>query len=287
MRNAMILVAGLFAGVALPAHAAELRELCPDRPGLNTPPCIVDAGHLLVEGGTAYSHDRNRDTVDDEQDYGELTLRLGVTRRVEVLAGWTAHVRLRSRDRASGEVTRARGGDDLLFGAKIALTDPDAKDGVHVSVQPFATAPMGKDGIGADGWTQGIIVPVAFDLPGDFKVQLSPEIDRVPDSDARGHHGVYTGVVGLGHKIGPFDAQVELFASRDDDPGARSTQVVADANLALGHRRPPAARWRGRRRPQPRRARRARCNRRRATVLKGRAARYFSAAASPGANSAP
>ena len=217
---------------AAPAGAAELRELCADRPGLGTPPCIVDAGHVLIEAGVAYTYDRNRDTVDSEQDYGELTLRLGVTRRVELLAGWTAHTRLRSRDRATGIVARARGGDDLLFGAKLALTDPDAKGGVAVAVQPFATAPTGSDGIGAGAWTQGIIVPVQFDL-GDFEVQLSPEVDRLPDTSGGGHHASYTGVVGVGHKLGPFDAQVELFANRDDDPGARATQVIADVNLAL------------------------------------------------------
>ena len=217
---------------AVPAGAAELRELCPDRPGLNTPPCIVDAGHVLVEAGLSYTHDRNPDSIDSEQDYGELNVRFGVTRRVEVLAGWTAHTRLRSHNRASGAVTRARGGGDLSFGAKLALTDPDAKDGVAVSVQSFATAPTGSDGIGAGAWTQGVIVPVKFDL-GSFEIEMSPEIDRLPDTTRGGHHAAYTGVVGVGRKLGPLDAQIELYASRDDDPGARATQAIADVNLAL------------------------------------------------------
>ena len=229
----MRLVMLLIMLAAAPGGAAELRELCPDRPGLNTPPCIVDAGHVLVEAGLAYRHERNRDSIDDRQDYGELTVRAGVTRRSEIILGWTAHTRLRSRDRATGDVSRFRGGGDLLLGAKVALTDPDAKDGVAVSVQPFATAPTGSDGIGAGAWTQGVIVPVKFDI-GGVEVELSPEVDRVADSLARGHHAVYTAVAGAGHKLGPFDAQVEVYVSRDDDPGARVTQAIADANLALG-----------------------------------------------------
>ncbi len=217
---------------AAPAGAADLRELCADRPGLGTPPCVVDAGHVLVEAGLAYGHDRNRDSIDSEQDYGELNVRLGVTRRAEAFVGWTAHTRLRSRDRLSGAVARARGSGDLLFGAKLALTDPDAEGGVAVAVQAFATAPTGKVDIGEDGWTQGLIVPIQFDL-GDWEIELSPEVDRLPDSGGGGHHAVYTSVVGFGHKLGPLDAQVELYASRDDDPGNRTTQAIAAFNLAL------------------------------------------------------
>ena len=48
--KALLAVAALLA--ATPALADDqLRELCSERPGLNTPPCIVDKGHLQVEVG--------------------------------------------------------------------------------------------------------------------------------------------------------------------------------------------------------------------------------------------
>lgn len=218
--------------LAAPAGASELRELCPDRPGLNTPPCIVDKGHFLVEAGLAYSQDRDANIINSEQDYGELNFRFGLTRRVEAFVGWTAHTRFRIRDRAGAVLSGSQGIGDVLFGTKLALSDPDAKKGIAVSIQPFATAPTGNNGIGAGAWTQGIILPIKFSL-GGFEVQLSPELERFRDKLNGGHHAVYTGVVGVGHTFGPFDVQVELYASRDDDSGSRTTQTIADLNLAL------------------------------------------------------
>ena len=218
--------------VASPAAAADLRDLCPDRPGLNTPPCIVDKGHLIVETGVAYTHDQSQGIGTDTGDYGELTVRYGVTDRVELVGGWTAYEHVRVRDRASGLTARTHGTGDLLFGVKAALTDPDGK-GLAVSVQPFTTAPTGTGGVGAVRWTQGVIVPIKLELPADFELQMSPEIDRLPNNTDGGHHAAYTGVIGLGHKLGPFDAQVEAYVSHDDDPGARSTMAIADVNLAL------------------------------------------------------
>src|SRR5262249_7615693 len=55
MSNNHRLSAALFLALAssAPAAADGLRDLCTDRPGLGTPPCIVDRGHLIVETGIA------------------------------------------------------------------------------------------------------------------------------------------------------------------------------------------------------------------------------------------
>ena len=43
----------LFCASATIAHADQLRDLCPDRPGLGTPACTVDKGRVLLEVGLA------------------------------------------------------------------------------------------------------------------------------------------------------------------------------------------------------------------------------------------
>ena len=223
-----LLIAVLLSG---PAAAAELRELCPERPGLGTPPCIVDRGHLQFETGVAdYQRDRTVDTDTQTWRAGEGVLRYGVTDSLEVAAGWTAYTDIRTRDRASGEAQRARGVGDLRLGLKQSLANPDGK-GVSVALLPFVTAPTATGGVGASGWTQGLIVPVSVDLPGDFSFELAPEIDRLPNTQQRGHHAAYTGVIGLARSFGAVELQAEFYASRDDDPGARTTQAIADLNL--------------------------------------------------------
>ena len=217
---------------ASPAAAADLRDLCPDRPGLGTPSCIVDKGHVLVELGLG-SWERSHDDASVTHEFigGDVLARVGVTDGLEAFAGWTAYGHDRVRDRAAGTVARSHGTGDVIFGVKQSLLSPGG-DGTSVAVQVFVTAPTGTNGFGADGSTQGILLPVQFDLGGDFALALSPEVDRLPDTLRDGHHAAWQNVVGLSREFGKVTVAAELLAVRDDDPGARTTQVEADLNLA-------------------------------------------------------
>lgn len=218
--------------LAAPAGAADLRAFCPDRPGYDTPACIVDKGHVVVEAGLgAWSRQHDSATVTHSFEAGELLARVGVTDRMEVFGGWTAYGQDRERDRATGMVQRDRGPSDISFGVKQSLLNPGG-DGTSIAVLAFATAPTGTGGQGAAGWTQGIIVPVDFELSSGFQLSLSPEIERVPDTVRSGHHARWTGVAGLSHEFGKFTGGIELVGIRDSDPGNRSTQAIADLNLA-------------------------------------------------------
>lgn len=226
----LLLAAALLA--AGPAMADELRDFCPTRPGLDTPPCIADRGHVIVELGLG-SWERSHDATSITHEFigGDVLARLGVTDRLEVFAGWTAYGRDRVRDRLTGGVAHSHGTGDVALGLKQSLLSPGG-DGTSVAVQAFVTAPTGTNGFGADGWTQGVLVPVSFDLGHDFALAFTPEVDRLPDTLRSGHHLAWQGVGGLSRKFGKVTAGAELLVNRDDDPGTRTTQVIADANLA-------------------------------------------------------
>ncbi len=225
-----LLLAALLA--ATPALAGDLRDLCPDRPGLDTPPCIVDKGHVLVEAGLGdWQHDRTATTVTDTVTAGDLLARVGVTDHLELFAGWTAYGHERVRDRPSGTIRRRHGTGDVTLGFKQSLLNPGG-DGASIAVQGFVTAPTGTSGFGAGGWTEGILVPLRFALPAGFTLALTPEAERSANTQRRGHHAQWTMVGGIGHDLGQVSAQVELLVSRDDDPGARTTQALAGLNLS-------------------------------------------------------
>ena len=228
--KALILAAALLA--AAPAVAADLRDLCPDRPGLGTPPCIVDKGHVVVEVGVG-SWERSHDafSITHELTGGDLLARAGVTDSLEAFAGWTAYAHDRVRDRASGTVDKSHGTGDVIFGLKQSLLSPSGER-TSVAVQVFATAPTGTNGFGAGGWTQGVLVPVQFDLGSNFSLFLTPEADRLPDTQRGGHHALLQNVVGLGRQFGRVNAEVELLLNRDYDPGDHTSQAIADVNLA-------------------------------------------------------
>ena len=217
---------------ATPALADDLRDLCPDRPGQGTPPCIVDKGHVIVEVGVAaFEHDKQSDSITNSFTGGDVTARLGLTDRLEVLAEWSAYNRVHQRDRATGATTTDHGVGDVLLGFKYSLANPDGK-GVSVAVQPFATAPTAKSAIGAGGWTQGVQLPVSVDLTEALQLGLTPAVERLPDSLGGGHHAFYSLVTELDRAFGPTTIGVELYASRDTDPGAHETQASVDLTLA-------------------------------------------------------
>lgn len=219
--------------LASPAAAQDLRDLCPTRPGLGTPTCIVDKGHVLAELGLAdWTRERDTTSRTDTVLAGDTLLRLGIDDRSEIQLGWTAYGHVRTLDRPSGQVDRTGRIGDVALAYKHSLAYPDGK-GFSIAVQPYATLPIGRRPIGAGTWSAGLIVPVAQDLGEVVSLQFSPEIDAAPDDDGAGRHLAYGGVAGLGIALNEaVSSAFELSAFRDDAPGAHATELLAAASLA-------------------------------------------------------
>src|SRR3954463_12746112 len=148
---------------AAPARAAQLRELCPDRPGLGTPACTMDPGHIQIELGLG-DWTLTRQGADREDDFatGDVLLRYGLTSRLEMQVGWTAFTHVRTR---SGTlVAHDHGVGDLTIALRQNLHNADGS-GFSVALMPYATLPTGSGGIGAGDWGAGILVPMSYELP--------------------------------------------------------------------------------------------------------------------------
>jgi hypothetical protein len=225
MRIALLaLSAALIAGSA---HAQALRDFCADRPGKATPPCILNAGHVQLEVGLADAVFRRSPGVhEDAYTIGAAEIRFGLTRRVEVEAGWSPLIV----DRLRGAGRRTGAGDAVL-GMRGALTDPDA-DGAAVSVQGFVTAPTATHGLGAGGWAGGLRLPASIPLGPNTNLGLTPEVDVVRDAGGGGTHVAWTGVAGVSQAFGPTTLGAEIWGQIDDDPAGEIRQASADFTAA-------------------------------------------------------
>ena len=214
-------------------HAQDLRDLCPTRPGLGTPTCVVDKGHVLAELGLAdWTHEHDAGSRTDTVLAGDTLLRLGIDEMSEMQLGWTAYGHVRSADRASGQIDRTGRIGDVMLAYKRSLANPDGK-GFSIAVQPYATLPVGRQPIGAGTWSAGLIVPMAKDLTDTVSLQFSPEIDAAPDDGDAGRHLAYGSVAGIGIAFSQaVSSAFELSAFRDDAPGGHSTELLAAASLA-------------------------------------------------------
>ena len=218
--------------IAGPSAATGLRELCPDNPGKATPPCIVDVGHIQVETALVdWSRDRRPGLATDNIAFATSEIRYGLTRTLEVEVTIAPFDTSTTHDRTTGTRTHLSGFGDMRLGLRQSLMNPDGK-GVSLAAAPFVILPTGKNGIGTGGWSAGLLLPLAAELPGGFGFAATPEIDWSVDASGGGHHATYTGVVALTHAVGAVQAGAELWASRDDDPAVAVTQASIDLTLA-------------------------------------------------------
>jgi Putative MetA-pathway of phenol degradation len=229
MKSAPILPA--LAALALAATAArseELRDFCPDRPGLGTPACTIDSGHFDVELGIAdWTLDKAPETRTDTVEAGQLLVRIGLTDSLEAQLGWTAFGHVRTRDRSTGSVDHGSGIGDLTLALRQNLVSPDGS-GFSLAVMPFAALPTGGAEIGAGDWSVGLLVPLSYDLGGGVQLGLTARAEAAADEDRDGRHLAYGAVAGLSVPLtDALGATLEIAAGRDEDPSGHSTEWLA------------------------------------------------------------
>jgi hypothetical protein len=229
-RAARHLIAAALALGCAPARA-EGRDFCPDRPGLNAPPCIIDTGRVAVEVSVVdWTRDRQGGARADTVLVGDTLVRAGLTDTVEALFGWTAYGHVRVRQGAA--VTKESGVGDVSLGLKANLRNPDGS-GASVAVQAYATLPTGGRAIGAGTWSAGVLLPVSFDLGRGLSFVATPELDAAANQSGSGRHLAWGSAAGLELDLSDdvtLAGEVQII--RDRDPGGRTTQALSEASLA-------------------------------------------------------
>lgn len=235
------------------AEAEELRDFCPDRPGLGTPACIIDRGHVAAELGLmAWTLNREPGSRTDAFLVGDLLVRYGITDSLETQIGWTAFGDVRARSGDIVEHNSATG--DVLVAIRQSVRNPDGS-GLAIALMPQMTLPTGGSIIGAGDWSAGLLLLTSSELPDGFQLGFTATVEASVDSDGDGRHLSYGGIVGLDLPVGEsVGSTIEFSARRDRDPiGAVSellggisaswspadlVQVDAGANIGLNRNSP-------------------------------------------------
>ena len=214
------------------AAAQDLRDFCPDRPGLGTPACTIDKGHAAVELGLGdWTLDRQDGERTDTVIAGDLLVRYGLADRLELQIGWQAFGWERQRD-ATGSVERRTGTGDVRLALRRNLSNPDGS-GFAAAVMPYVTLPTGRAPIGEGDWTAGMLVPLSYEIGKDMHVAFTGEIDAAADEQGDGHHLAYSGVLGLDLPLSEdVSFTAEIAAERDEEEGQRSTELRSGLSLA-------------------------------------------------------
>lgn len=208
------------------ARAGTLRDLCPDRPGLGTPPCTIDPGHIMIELGLGdWTLTRQGGEREDDLATGDLLVRYGLTSNLEMQVGWTAYTHIRTR--SGNLVQRTGGAGDVTIALRRNLHNPDGT-GFSLALMPYATLPTGRDGIGAGDWGAGLLVPMTWQLPHGVTLDLTSEADAAVDGDGHGRHLAYSEIFGVDLAVtSKIGATAELEVAHDEDPAGHSSPLLA------------------------------------------------------------
>ena len=116
------------------------------------------------------------------QTWGQLTLRYGVRRRVEIFGGWDGL----SLDRVSvlGQSRIIAGGNDLRLGAKFALLMEEAH-GLTLTIAPAWSFPIGSEEFTSGSQDPSFRVLWARSLPRDWSISGNLLWSRLSDATSR------------------------------------------------------------------------------------------------------
>jgi len=220
--------------ITTPAWAEDkLRDLCAERPGLDTPACTVDPGHLQIELGAGdWTLDRNAVSRTDSIAIGQMSARYGIGGSTEIRFGWDGYGHVRVRDRTTGAIDRSAGGGDISVGLKQNVSSPSG-DGFSAALVPYGTIPIGRKDIGTGDWGAGLLAPLSYVLTERLTLEMTPEIDAAVNDSGHGRHTAYGSAAGLGIKLSEkWSMSIEGQVIRDRDPSGHSSQALGGTYIA-------------------------------------------------------
>jgi hypothetical protein len=215
-----------------PVPTDQMRSFSTDRPTKSNVPYTVDAGHFQYETDLVnFTHQVIGSAHTDTILVPNPTFKVGVTNNVDFevnvpIAG------VQTFGSSTAPSSTIWGIGDTFVRAKANLWGNDGGSSAAALI-PYVKAPSAPLGIGNGAVEEGLIAPVAFSLPNNFTILLVPEIDALKDSVDEGRHANFVFDVNLSREvIKNVTAYAEFWASYDDDPVIKTTQLSFDTALA-------------------------------------------------------
>ena len=184
---------------------------------------------MIETGIVSLTRDADPETVTSTLTFADSVVRVGVDDKTEVQAGLTGYARARSRDRASGEITREGGVGDAYLAVRHGLAGPNGP----AAIEGFVTLPTGRSPAGAGDWGAGMLLSFNHDLSHGFQLALTPELDAAVNASGSGRHLAFGGVAGVSHALGKaLSATGEISAFEDRDPSGHAFDARVAGSLA-------------------------------------------------------
>lgn len=182
-----------------PKPEADLRELSTDRPDTTESPYTVDAGHYQFEWEMLSAGRDKEAGVRTETWSSSVNLKAGLTDDIDAQLVLEPYTYVRTKENGATQTTE--GTNDTEFRLKINMWGNDGGD-TAFAIMPFVRFPTHASAFGDDGKMEGgLILPLAFKLPGDWDSAVMLEFDAVRNEDNDGYVMEAVQSITFGHDI--------------------------------------------------------------------------------------
>ncbi|RYY37734.1 MAG: transporter [Sphingobacteriaceae bacterium] len=191
-----------------PTPKSALREFETDRPTIIESPLTVDAGHIMYETDIVrFNHQKTEDADTKQWLVNNANIKLGITNTTDVQLFIQSYGIQKDKETIIGNKHISQGFGDIQLRIKQNIIGND-KGNFALAVLPYVKFPTNNyaDNKAYEG---GVIIPMEVKLPGEWKLELQVEGDRLKDEQDDGYHNELMQGAGLSHKIGK---SLEAFA---------------------------------------------------------------------------
>lgn len=178
----------------------SMREMETDRPDVTESPYTVDAGHFQYETDLIRRVKEKSDVKDTRTIViNKANLKIGIARNTAIQINFETYGIQRETDLISGEASMTEGIGDMSIRIKQNIIGNNSGN-FAMALLPYIKFPTSKykEESSLEG---GIIVPMLYKLPNEWKLGFQVEVDRLKDQDQRVMHTEFLQTLTLSHTI--------------------------------------------------------------------------------------
>lgn len=177
-----------------------MRDMETDRPDVTESAITVDAGHFQLETDfVKWVKEQSEEKQTHTLLINQMNLKIGITANTAIQLGYQTYGIEKKKEIDSGIKEISQGHGDLTFRIKQNLIGND-KGNFALAILPYVKFPISKyeDDSRLEA---GIIVPMSYKLPGDWKLGFQVELDRLKDQDQQAMHTEFLQTTTISHSI--------------------------------------------------------------------------------------
>jgi len=183
-----------------PVPRALMREMETDRPDVTESPYTVDAGHFQYETDLGRLITEKSDVQKTNTFLiNQANMKIGITGSTAIQIGFQTYGWQKETEIVSGSAVMSDGIGDVTVRIKQNLIGNN-QGKFALAVLPYIKFPTSKYDEGSR-FEGGLIVPMSYKLPGEWKLGFQVEVDRLKDLDQSAMHTEFLQTLTLSHPI--------------------------------------------------------------------------------------